>query len=167
MSAGLSRAEAEELFAREGFYLDTRDWRAWLDLYTEDCVFWVPAWKSEAEPTEDPDREISLIYYADRGPLEDRVWRNTSGLAVAATPLWRTAHAVSNVLLAEPARAAEAEVRASFTVHAFDPATSLQHVFFGRYEITLRRGGDAWRIARKKVLLLNDQIPAVLDVYMI
>ncbi len=163
----LTRADAEELLAREGRCLDTRQWDAWLDLYTEDAVFWVPAWKSEAEPTEDPDRELSLIYYEDREWLRDRAWRNTSGLAVAATPLWRTAHAVSNVLLEEPAREGEAEVRASWSVHCFNPATLEQHVYFGLYEITLRRTGAEWRIARKKVLLLNDYIPTVLDVYML
>jgi 3-phenylpropionate/cinnamic acid dioxygenase small subunit len=167
MSAALTRAEAEELLAREGRYLDTRQWEAWLDLYAEDAVYWVPAWKSEAEPTEDPDSELSLIYYESREWLADRAWRNRSGLSVAATPLWRTAHTVSNVLVEPPARPGEAEVRASWAVHVYDPATARQHVFFGLYEITFRREGEAWRIARKKILLLNDRIPTVLDVYML
>ena len=166
MSAAITASEAAELLAREGRRLDTRQWEAWLDLYTEDAVYWVPAWKSEAEPTEDPDRELSLIYYTDREALADRAWRNRSGLSVAATPLWRTAHAVNNVLLEPPARDGEAEVRATWTVHCFDPASGRQHVYFGLYEVTLRQGDDGWRIARKKVLLLNDYIPTVLDVYM-
>jgi 3-phenylpropionate/cinnamic acid dioxygenase small subunit len=165
--AMITRSDAEELLAREGWLLDTRQWDAWLNLYTEDAVYWAPAWKSEAEPTEDPQSELSLIYYEDRSWLQDRAWRNASGLSVAATPLWRTAHAVHNVLLVEPAREGEAQVRASFTVHCFDPATTQQHVYFGLYEITLREVGDAWRIARKKILLLNDYIPTVLDVYML
>jgi 3-phenylpropionate/cinnamic acid dioxygenase small subunit len=166
MSA-ITTAEAAELLAREGYFLDTRQWDAWLDLYVEDCVYWVPAWKSEDQPTEDPDRELSLIYYSDRGPLADRAWRNQSGQAVAATPLWRTAHAVANVLLVPARKPDEAEVRATWTVHCFDPATGKQHVYFGLYEITLRSAGPARKIARKKVLLLNDYIPTVLDVYML
>ena len=167
MNTPLTRADAEELLAREGRCLDTRQWDAWIELYTEDAVYWVPAWKSETEPTEDPDSELSLIYYDDREWLKDRAWRNTSGQAVAATPLWRTAHTVSNVLLEEPLREGEAEVRASWATHVFDPATTRQHVYFGLYDITLRHENGVWRIARKKVILMNDYIPTVLDVYML
>jgi 3-phenylpropionate/cinnamic acid dioxygenase small subunit len=167
VSAGLTRADAEALLAREGHYLDTRQWDAWLDLFTEDVVFWVPAWKSEDEPTEDPDRELSLIYDVDRAALVDRVWRLRSGMSVASTPLQRTAHQVSTVVLAGSPSATEAEVRASFAVHCFNPANSKAHTFFGLYEHTLRREGEAWKIARKKVLVLNDLIPTVMDVYMI
>jgi 3-phenylpropionate/cinnamic acid dioxygenase small subunit len=167
VSATLTTAEATRLLALEGHYLDTRQWDAWLDLFTEDVVFWVPAWKSEDAPTEDPDRELSLIYDVDRQALVDRIWRIRSGMSVASTPLMRTAHQVANVILPGPPAASEAEVRASWTVHLFNPVNARQHVFFGLYEITLRRVQDAWKIARKKVLVLNDRIPTVLDVYMI
>jgi 3-phenylpropionate/cinnamic acid dioxygenase small subunit len=40
-------------------------------------------------------------------------------------------------------------------------------VFFGRYEHGLRRVDGDWRIARKKILLLNDTIPTVVDFYSI
>jgi len=167
VSATLTRAEAEELLAREGHYLDTRQWDAWLDLFTEDVVFWVPAWKSEEQPTDDPDRELSLVYDVDRAALVDRVWRIRSGMSVASTPLQRTAHQIANVVLAGSPTDSAAEVRASWSVHVYNPANAKQHVFFGLCEHTLRREGGAWKIARKKVLLLNDQIPTVLDVYMI
>ena len=36
-------------------------------------------------PTDDPDRELSLIYYRGRANLEDRVWRARSGQSVAST----------------------------------------------------------------------------------
>lgn len=167
MSALLTGPVAADLLALEGYYLDTRQWDAWLDLFTEDVVLWVPAWRDEAEPIADPDRELSLIYDVDRQALVDRVWRIRSGLSVASTPLMRSAHQVSNVILPEPSGEKEAEVRASWTVHLFNPANGRQHVFFGLYEIALRRVGADWKIARKKVLLLNDRIPTVLDIYMI
>jgi 3-phenylpropionate/cinnamic acid dioxygenase small subunit len=167
VSVPLTAAAAAEFLALEGHFIDTRQWDAWLDMFTEDVVFWVPAWKSEDAPTEDPDRELSLIYDVDRRALVDRVWRIRSGLSVASTPLMRTAHQVSNVVLPNPPGESEAEVRASWTVHMFNPANARQHVFFGLYEHTLRRVGGGWKIARKKVLVLNDQIPTVLDVYMI
>jgi hypothetical protein len=74
----LTRAEAEELLYREAALLDEGDWDSWLDLYTEDAVFWMPAWRDEENPTADPDRELSLIYYQGRSGLEDRVHRARS-----------------------------------------------------------------------------------------
>ena len=40
-----------------------------------------------------------------------------------------------------------------------------QHAFFGRYEHDLKRAGDGWRITRKKIILMNDFIPAMVDVF--
>ena len=84
------RGAACDLLYREALFLDTQRWDEWLDLYTSDCEYWVPAWKSAHQVTEDPKREISLIYYASRAGLEDRVWRVRSGRSVAAVKkqLW-------------------------------------------------------------------------------
>ena len=166
MSPPLARAEAEDLLYREALLLDRGDWEAWLELYHEDAVFWMPAWRDETRPTEDPDAELSLIYYRGRRHLEERVWRARSGLSVASSPLPRVVHSVTNVLVTR-AEADEADVSASFAVHLHDVRAERSHVFFGRYEHRLRRGGAAWRIAMKKILLLNDVIPTVVDFYSI
>ena len=39
--------------------------------------------------------------------------------------------------------------------------------FFGHYQHSLRREGDAWRIARQKISVLNDYIPTLLDFYLV
>lgn len=163
----LSQAEAATLLYQEALYLDERRWDDWLSLYEKDARYWVPAWKSEGEPTSDPDREISLIYYESRAGLEDRIWRLKSGLSVASNPLRRTAHAVTNVLVVEPAVEGDATVKATFSVSIQDPRRKTSHVFFGRYLYQLRRTEDGWRIAAKTIVLLNDNIPAVADIYML
>jgi len=89
---------AADLLYREALYLDERRWDDWLALYDEAAEFWVPAWKSEDQPTDDPSSEVSLVYAARRSELEDRVWRVRSGQSIASTPLPRTAHIVTNVL---------------------------------------------------------------------
>jgi benzoate/toluate 1,2-dioxygenase subunit beta len=159
----LSRQEAEEFLYREALLLDRGDWDEWLELYLPDAIFWMPAWRDESVPTADPDSELSLIYYRGRRNLEDRVWRARSGLSVASTPRPRTVHAVTNVLV--DADEGEAEVSACFSVHLHDPRSERSHVFFGRYEYRLHQLGGDWRIARKKILLLNDVIPTVVDFY--
>ena len=162
----LSRSTAEELLFREALYLDRREWASWIALYTEDSIFWMPAWRDETHPTADPERETSLIYYRGRRNLEDRVWRVESGLSVASTPLPRSVHGVTNVLV-EACTDGEAQVAATFTVHLYDVRSGRTHVFFGRYEYQLRSIGTSWLVARKKIYLLNDVIPTVIDFYAI
>lgn len=156
-----------DVLSQEGYCLDSRNWQAWLDLYTEDAVFWLPAWRTEEELCGSPDAELSLIYYGGRGGLADRVWRAASGLSVASTPLPRTAHSVSNVVLREPATEEGAKLAASWCTHVYDPKTHRQQTFFGLYEHDLRRGPEGWRICRKKIVLMNDRIPTSLDFYCI
>ncbi|MGZ8311634.1 MAG: aromatic-ring-hydroxylating dioxygenase subunit beta [Allosphingosinicella sp.] len=160
----LSGAEAERLLYREALLLDSGAWDEWLALYTEDASFWMPAWRDESEPTADPDAELSLIYYQGRRNLEDRVWRARSGLSVASAPRPRTVHLVTNVLVIR-ADEETADLSASFAVHQHDVRAERSHAFFGRYEHRLRREAEDWRIAAKKILLLNDVIPTVVDFY--
>lgn len=166
MSSPLDRRQAEDLLYREALLLDRGEWDEWLTLYLEDCVYWMPAWRNETILTTDPDRELSLIYYNGRRNLEDRVWRARSGQSVASRPLPRVVHGVTNVLV-EQTTGDETDVSASFTVHFHDVRSQRTHVFFGRYEYRLRAMDGALRIARKKILLLNDVVPTVVDFYSI
>ena len=157
-------AEAVALLNLEGMLLDEQDWDGWLALYEEDAQFWMPAWKSETEPTADPLRELSMIYYDSRAGLEDRVQRIRSGRSVASTPLRRTAHLTGNVMLAGSDGGVET-VKSSFSCHVYDTRTKTQHVFFGRTTHGLVRRGAELRIRRKKIILANDCIPTMLDIY--
>ncbi len=167
MSAQLTNDGAAALLYGEALALDERRWEEWLAFYTEDAIYWAPAWKSEGETTSDPNSELSLIYYQGRAGLEDRIWRLKSGLSVASNPLRRTAHMINNVQIVERANAGQARVKSTFAVHVYDPKRKSQHVYFGLYDYDLRQEGDAWKIAGKIVRLLNDNIPAVADIYML
>lgn len=166
MTGVLTPDQAAALLYAEGLALDERRWEDWLALYVEDARFWVPAWKNEAETTTDPDSELSLIYYDSRAGLEDRIWRLKSGLSVASNPLRRTAHMLTNIIV-RPGEGNEAVVKASGVVHVYDPRRKAPNAFFSLYEYRLRRGEEEWLIAAKTARLLNDNIPAVLDIYML
>lgn len=156
----------ETLLYDEARYLDEGRWDEWLDLYVDDAVFWIPAWKSETEVTSDPTRELSLVYYQGRKNLEDRVWRARSGMSVASAPLPRVVHQITNIsLCAEDAEGAQ--VASNFSVHLYDKRSSRTHLFFGRYNHTLVLQAKSIKIAQKKIILLNDTIPTVLDFYCI
>lgn len=163
-TVGEAIAIATTVLAREGLYLDRRQWPEWLALYHPQCLYWVPAWRDEHEETRDPASEVSLIYHDNRLGLEDRVLRIGSRKSITAMPLPRTAHFTSNILASTVGDEA-IEAEASWAVHVYHPRTAKQVVHFGRYELQLVRSGDEWLIARKIVHLQNDRIPTVLDFY--
>ncbi len=158
--------EAEALLYREALLLDEGSYDAWLDLFTPDTEFWMPAWRNESEQTSDPDSELSLIYYQGRSNLEDRVRRVRSGLSIASKVRLRVMHAISNVLVTAQTPDS-ASISSCFTVHLVDVRAGRTHTFFGRYEHELVRTDRGWRISRKVIRLLNDVVPTLLDFYSI
>ena len=147
---------------REARLLDDRQWDAWLECYAEDVTYWMPAWDDDDQLTEDPQSEISLMYYANRCGLEDRVFRIKTERSGASTPEPRTSHCITNVeVLAE--RDSEVDVRYNF--HTISHRYKTTDHFFGTMFVTLRKAGDDFLIASKKIVLKNDYIRQVLDVY--
>jgi 3-phenylpropionate/cinnamic acid dioxygenase small subunit len=153
-----------DLVYREAAHLDERRWAEWLALYTEDAEFWLPAWDAEVRPTEDPQSQLSLIYYTSRTGLEDRVWRIQSGLSPASSPLTRTCHLITNVRLTDTAHG-QHHVASHWQVQIYRPERQQTFTYFGFYEHALRPEAGGLRIARKKIILLNDVVEGVLDVY--
>ena len=70
------QTEVTNLIYRESTLLDRREWDEWIELYTEDAVYWVPSWANEEETTDDPELQLNLIYLRNRGGLEDRIFRS-------------------------------------------------------------------------------------------
>ena len=67
----ISYDAVRDFLYREARYLDDKDWDSWLELYAPDATFWMPSWDDSDQLTEDPQREISLIWYGNRSGLED------------------------------------------------------------------------------------------------
>jgi 3-phenylpropionate/cinnamic acid dioxygenase small subunit len=162
--SGAIQADAAALLYREALLLDRRDFDEWLTLYTPDCLFWMPAWRDDGAQTDDPNRELSLIYYRGRRNLEDRVQRIRSGMSVASVEMPRVAHMIGNVL-AEETQAGTVRVDSSFIVSVHDVRTNRSHAYFGRYEHELQLDAGGWRISSKIIRLMNDVVPTMLDVY--
>ncbi len=164
-------AEVTAFLHDEALALDERRWADWLALFCPDCEYWVPAWKSEDEQTTNPRRELSLIYYPARAGLEDRVWRVDSRRSVASAVLPRTQHLISNVRvtavrdLPGPDPMREIDLRCEWTVHQYLPRERSVELFFGRYQQCLVQVAGGLRTRRKKIVLLNDYLPARIDFY--
>ncbi|NKJ01601.1 benzoate/toluate 1,2-dioxygenase beta subunit [Novosphingobium sp. SG751A] len=164
MTTTITLDAAQDLLHREAHLLDTWQFDAWLDLYLPDAEFWMPAWRDEVSTTQDPDRELSLIYYRGRRNLEDRVMRLTSGHSTASWPPARVLHLISNVRIAR-SEGQIADVCSAFVCHRHDTRMNRTDYVFGRYEHRLSFENGNIRIARKKIILLNDVIATSSDIY--
>ena len=146
---------------QEAKFLDDKDWDAWLALYSSDVDYWVPAWDSDGTLVTDPTKHVSLIYYKNRGGLEDRVFRIRTKRSASSTPLARTSHQCQLIELSEPGDVVLA--RTNWVVHS---VTDHQvRTYFGTAHYTLKPHNDSWLIHAKKTIVLNDRIDQVLDVF--
>ncbi|KAI3610208.1 Benzoate 1,2-dioxygenase beta subunit (plasmid) [Cupriavidus necator H850] len=147
---------------QEARFLDDRQWDEWLACYTADVTYWMPAWDDDDKLTEDPQSEISLMYYSGRGGLEDRVFRIRTERSSASMPEPRTSHYVTNIeVLAQ--RDNEVDVRYNFNTLSHRYKVTDQ--YFGTAYVTFRNVDDRLLISSKKIVLKNDYIRQVLDVY--
>jgi benzoate/toluate 1,2-dioxygenase beta subunit len=123
----------------------------------------MPSWDDDDQLTEDPHSEISLIYYPNRNGLEDRVFRIKTERSSASMPEPRTNHMISNVeILAD--RGDSLDVRYNF--HTLSHRYKVTDHFFGSILLTLKVMGDgSFQITRKKIVLKNDYISQVIDIY--
>jgi 3-phenylpropionate/cinnamic acid dioxygenase small subunit len=149
---------------REARLLDLGEWADWVAMYREDAIYWVPAWLDEYETTRDPATQVSLVYHDTRYALEERIARIESRKSITALPLPRTVHQISNLEATETGPG-EITCHSVFSIHVYDSRVAKEHVHHGRYQHTLTRDGEDWKIARKVITLVNDRVPTVLDFY--
>lgn len=147
---------------KEASCLDDKRWDDWLKCYDEKAVFWMPAWDDEDELTTDPQKEISLIYYPNRDGLEDRVFRIKTERSSASMPEPRTIHLISNLeVLVET----ETEYQVRFNWNTLSYRYKTIDNYFGCSFYTLKKSNDGLLITNKKVILKNDYIRQVIDIY--
>lgn len=156
------REQVLDFLYREARLLDDRQWDEWLACYSPGAIFWMPAWDDDDQLVDDPQRDVSLIYYPNRDGLEDRVFRIKTERSGASMPEPRTNHAISNVEILETRNGA---VDVRFNWHTLSHRYKETLSFFGTSFYTLDISGDAPVITNKKVVLKNDYIRQVIDVY--
>ncbi|HEX3412940.1 MAG TPA: benzoate 1,2-dioxygenase small subunit [Stellaceae bacterium] len=161
--ATLSVEEVQQFLYREARFLDDKDWESWLELYAPDAEFWMPSWDDDDQLVTDPQTQISLIWYGHKGGLEDRVFRiRTERSSVTSMPQPRTSHNISNVeILAQGAGVCELR----FNWVTFSYRYKTVDTYFGTSFYTLDTTSGQPLIKRKKVVLKNDCIHHVVDIY--
>ena len=153
----------EDLIFLEADLLDRKQWQDWLDLYTSDCVIWVPSWDSEEQLVEDPELSVNMMYLVGKPALEARVHRITSVDAYASLPLARTMHSVTNIRLVEETSTIFIVV-AKWIVLCLDPRRG-KIWRGGWYDYSLEKCQKGLHIQAKKITLMEDVIDGTVDIY--
>lgn len=156
------RGQLAELIYREADCLDRQDWKGWLDHYCDDAVLWAPAWQDEFHITEDPTSEVSLFYLDSKAMLEDRVWRWSGKDSAASLPLPRTSHLIGNLIF-DALDGTQAVLRSRWHTQVFRRNRTWSYA--GSYRHRFRFDGEAWKIAEKYIVIINDLIDTTLDLY--
>jgi len=159
----LTIEDVRQFLYREARFLDDKEWDDWLALYAPDVQFWMPAWDDDDKLVSDPAREVSLIYYPHKGGLEDRVFRiRTERSSATSLPEPRTSHNISNVEIIEQ-NESTCKLRFNWLTLNFRYKTT--DTYFGTSYYTLDISSEAPLIKDKRVVLKNDYIHHVIDVY--
>lgn len=52
--------EVVDFLNTETYFVDRQMWDEWLNLFSEDCEYWLPSWESDTQLIADPQTEVSL-----------------------------------------------------------------------------------------------------------
>ena len=148
-ASGIDRAPFEQFLIHEARLLDERRFRDWMELFTEDGTYWVPAVPDQNSPFDQ-----ASLFYDDRELMKTRIDRLEHPRIHVQTPPSRTAHLVGNAIV-EQADEAKGEYVVGSTVIMVEYREDRQRVFAGRQQHRLRRHGDTFRIVQKRVDLIN------------
>jgi 3-phenylpropionate/cinnamic acid dioxygenase small subunit len=154
--------EVSDLINREAKYLDQRRWDDWLNLYSDDAVFWAPSWSNEDTLIEDPKTSLNMVFLEGRGRLEDRVFRIETEDSYASMPLDRTVHVVGNITV-DGTNNEAIHASANAIVHSYGRHGAQTT---GRsYEYVLSDLEGRLTIKQKKIILIDDAVAGPIDIY--
>jgi benzoate/toluate 1,2-dioxygenase beta subunit len=139
----------EQFLYHEARLLDTQRYEEWLALFTDDATYWVPLEQGQKDP-----HETSSIIHDDRTLLELRVKQIRHPRAHARLPLARTVHQIGNVSILNET---PDELRVASALTLVEFRNEKQRIYGALVEHKLRRSGDSFRIAHKRVDLVNSE----------
>jgi 3-phenylpropionate/cinnamic acid dioxygenase small subunit len=143
--------EIEQFVYREARLQDTHDYDAWEALWTDDGVYWIPANGDDI----DPESQMSIVY-DNRSRIALRIKQLHTGKRHTQMPRSRLCRVVSNVELLEHK---DGEYRVGANALIFESNSRGDTVWGARNEYLLRRDEQGLRLARKKVMLSNNDKP--------
>jgi 3-phenylpropionate/cinnamic acid dioxygenase small subunit len=162
------REEIEEFLYEEAALLDERQFAQWLSLLTDDMSYFMPLRRNvkfgdhAARENTREGKDISW-FDEDKWTLSKRVEQIMTGIHWAEEPSSRVCRLISNVQLtsAVPSleKPAEITVRSRFLLYQ-NRVEYETNLFVGKRKDVLRREGDAWKIARREIILEQSVLTA-------
>jgi 3-phenylpropionate/cinnamic acid dioxygenase small subunit len=165
--------EVERFLYREARLLDQLRFDDWLELFTDDVHYWMPMRNSRYPRSSKALRILDQNRYDDReltganelalldetkSTLERRVARLGTGMAWSEDPPSRTRHLITNIEIEPADDPLEIMVYSNFIVYRTRAETE-RDFYVGSREDTFRRVDNAWKIARRKIVLDEDVLP--------
>ena len=146
--------ELMPFYIREAWLLDERKFKEWLELFTDDVLYFMPRRKNV--PRREAHRELTqlgdlAILEEDKRYLQMRVARLDTGMAWAEDPPSRTRHMIGN-LQAEMAENGEVHAKTAFLVYRSHLETDHQ-LLSGYREDVLRKVDGGWKVAKRTIVL--------------
>ena len=138
----------EQFLYHEARLLDTQRYEEWLALFTDDATYWLPLEHDQKDPI-----ETSSIIHDDRTLLELRVKQARHPRAHARLPLARTVHQVGNIMVED----GKDEVKVHSTLQLVEFRSEKQRLYGALVEHRLRRLNGSFKIAHKRVDLVNSE----------
>src|ERR1700746_2879007 len=149
------RWELEQLFTDYVHCLDADELERWPDFFTEDCFYRITSAENY-----DAGMPLGLIHATSRNMLKDRV----SALREANIyEPQRYRHLVSSIKIIKD-RGDALDLVANFLVVRTMQEGDMTIFAAGRYLDQIRRQGEAWRFARKTVVLDSRQVDTLLAI---
>ncbi|MDA0240381.1 MAG: aromatic-ring-hydroxylating dioxygenase subunit beta [Proteobacteria bacterium] len=143
----------EQFLYRQAEILDERRWGEWLDCFTPDGFYWMPA-AAEQEIAENQPN----IFYEDHYLMDMRIRRVEHPYAHSQMAGHRTSHVVSNVMI-ESEDEANGIVVARSRFHMVEYRLEEQRYFGGKYTHTLKLTDDGYKIQLQRVDINNVEGP--------
>lgn len=144
----LQHHEISQFIFAEARLQDDHQYSDWEKLWTSDGVYWVPANGEDI----DPDNQMSIIY-DNRSRIALRVAQLYTGKRHSQLPRSRLRRVVSNI---EVAAHQDEDLVVTANALVFEANTRGDNLWSAKLEYTLRREESQLRMARKKVILTNN-----------
>ena len=140
----------EQFLYRQAEILDGKHWQEYIDLFTADGVYWMPA-----DPADKHWDGIPSIFAEDKNLMTVRMKRVLHPDAWSQRPLWGTNHVVGNVIIEKESANGDIVVRSRF--HMMELRRDTVRHFAGRYVHQLKKTASGYRIKAQRVDMTNAQ----------
>jgi len=144
--------EVEQFLFLEARLADEGDYDGWEALWADDGVYWIPANGDDI----DPATQMSILY-DNRSRIALRVRQLKHDKRHSQNPRSRLRRILGNVEILDGDPGGDLVVGANFIV--YESRERGTTIWGGRSEYRLRRIEGRWRMARKKVMLVDNDRP--------